>query len=193
MELHGQLRVSGSPSTTCKSPQMFSLLMSLHRWAGNQALMNTSCTQYHQPNNSKDEINDIRTAAVVIAILSGVDERFILATILQESGGCVRAPTSNNGVINPGLMQTHNGSGTCENLSPCPMSMIKLMVTDGTVGTNFGDGLKGCMSRAAADGSSDATAIYRAARIYNTGSYHTGGDLGTPGNRRGLLQFRYCQ
>ena len=44
---------------------------------------------------------------------TGVDHRFILAVIMQESGGCVRAPTTNYGVRNPGLMQDHNGSGTC--------------------------------------------------------------------------------
>lgn len=31
---------------------------------------------------------------------------------MQESGGCVRAPTTNWGVRNPGLMQDHNGVGT---------------------------------------------------------------------------------
>lgn len=67
---------------------------------------------------------------------------------MQESKGCVRvhATTSPGAAIhNPGLMQTHNGKGSCNNgqpQNPCPNSMIKQMVKDGTAGTADGDGLK---------------------------------------------------
>ena len=47
---------------------------------------------------------------------------------MQESKGCVRAPTTNNGVRNPGLMQSHNGRGTCNEggnvKNPCPASEV---------------------------------------------------------------------
>ena len=58
--------------------------------------------------------------------------------------------------------------------------MITQMVSDGAAGTAAGDGLKQCLAQASAAGASDATAVYRAARIYNTGSYTVGSDLGTP-------------
>ena len=69
-----------------------------------------------------------------------VDNRFVLAIIMQESGGCVRAPTSNFGVRNPGLMQDHDGQGTCnpvpnhpeKALNPCPQSQINQMIKDGS-------------------------------------------------------------
>jgi soluble lytic murein transglycosylase-like protein len=112
-----------------KSKSQASLyLLTSHRWNSNQALMRSSCAQWHQANNSPEEINDIHSAVLREAALSGVDSRLILATILQESGGCVRAPTTSNGVNNPGLMQTHDGTGTCANTNPCPSSMIHQMV-----------------------------------------------------------------
>lgn len=42
-----------------------------------------------------------------------IDHRFVRAIMLQESGGCIRIPTSNFGVPNAGLMQDHNGDATC--------------------------------------------------------------------------------
>lgn len=68
--------------------------------------------------------------------------------------------------------------------------MITTMITDGVVGTygtadpigegGEGPGLQQCLSRAAAAGASDAAVFYHAARIYNTGSYKRGTDLGNP-------------
>lgn len=56
------------------------------------------------------------------------------------------------------------------------------MITDGTSGTvgitGGGDGLVQTLAQAAADGTSDAQAAYIAARIYNSGSYTVGTDLG---------------
>ena len=99
-----------------------------------------------------------------------MDHRFILAVIIQESGGCVRAPTTNYGVRNPGLMQDHNGAATCnENgvQNPCPTGVITSMIRDGTAGTPSGDGLAQCINQA---GTSADQAFYKAARIYNSGS-----------------------
>ena len=42
-------------------------------------------------------------------------------------------------------------------------------------GTDSGDGLANCLNEA---GTSDAQAFYRAARIYNSGSIDSSGDLG---------------
>jgi hypothetical protein len=51
----------------------------------------------------------IQSAIQSVASASGVDEHFIPAIVMQESEGCVRVPTTNNGVVNPGLMQSHMG------------------------------------------------------------------------------------
>ena len=99
---------------------------------------------------------------------------------MQESGGCVRAPTSNYGVRNPGLMQDHNGDATCNSdltgqvQNPCPQDVITQMVRDGTAGTNDGDGLANCINQA---GQSTDADFYRAARIYNSGSIDGSGRL----------------
>ncbi|KAL4913991.1 hypothetical protein BDW62DRAFT_191410 [Aspergillus aurantiobrunneus] len=146
----------------------------------NRDTMRQSCTQWDVPNNTDQEIDDIASAIKEVSSSSGVDPRFILAVVIQESNGCVRAPTSNNGVINPGLMQSHNGQGSCNDgsgnvQSPCPADTIKQMIHDGTVGTGDGAGLKGCLEQA---GGSDGPAHYIAARIYNSGSVDPSGNLG---------------
>ncbi|KAB5518149.1 hypothetical protein GE09DRAFT_1066138 [Coniochaeta sp. 2T2.1] len=137
----------------------------------NKNLMFGSCSTWGVPNNSGPEIGAIWDAIQQVAGETGVDHRFILAVIIQESGGCVRAPTTNYGVRNPGLMQDHNGAATCnENgnvQTPCPTGTITQMVREGTAGTTSGDGLANCINQA---GTSADQAFYRAARIYNSGS-----------------------
>ncbi|ESZ98750.1 putative muramidase [Sclerotinia borealis F-4128] len=150
-------------------------------WADNQAVMTTSCNQFGQANNSPTEIADIHNAIINTAGASGVDARLILAVVMQESGGCVRVPTSFGGVINPGLMQDHNGPNSCNShgwvQNPCPAVIITGMIEDGTMGTASGDGLRQCIWQS---GEGDARAAYVASRIYNTGSYMRGTDLGAP-------------
>lgn len=100
--------------------------------------------------------------------------------MLQESSGCVRAPTSNYGVRNPGLMQSHNGGGTCNSditgqvQSPCPAGVITQMIREGAGGTDSGDGLANCINQS---GRSNDADFYRAARIYNSGSVASSGRL----------------
>ncbi|TVY18105.1 LysM domain-containing protein [Lachnellula arida] len=137
-----------------------------------------SCAQWNVPNPSSDEISDIKSAITSVASSTGVDSRFILAIIIQESNGCVRAPTTNYGVSNPGLMQSHAGTGTCHDPSvqnPCPQSEITQMIQDGAGGTASGDGLKQCI---ASSGATDDSKYFKAARIYNSGSIASGGNLG---------------
>ena len=67
--------------------------------------MGSSCAQFGQANNSPDETGKIYDAIQAAASATKLDHRFILAIALQESGGCVRAPTTNYGVRNPGIMQ----------------------------------------------------------------------------------------
>jgi len=148
-------------------------------------IFSRSCKIYNQEPNSKDETADVYSAIQKVADETLVDHRFILAIIMQESGGCVRAPTSNYGVPNPGMMQDHNGTASCNNgvdtdsiQNPCPADVITQMVEDGVGGTEWGDGLAQCINQAEAG---DVSAFYRAARIYNSGSIDESGDLGKGG------------
>ena len=75
--------------------------------------MSASCSQFGVADNTDAEISEISTAIQSVGASTGIDPRFILAIMMQESNGCVRAPTTNYGVRNPGLMQSHNGAGTC--------------------------------------------------------------------------------
>jgi LysM repeat protein len=150
----------------------------------NKEIMGSSCSQWGVADTTEAEMATMKTAINKIAGESGVDARFILAIIMQESNGCVRVHTTNNGVVNPGLMQSHNGKGSCntgisspENVqNPCPESEIEQMIRDGTMGTTDGDGLLQLIE--ANGGTGDATAYYKAARCYNSGSIASGGNLG---------------
>ncbi|KAK4869882.1 hypothetical protein LT330_005606 [Penicillium expansum] len=145
-------------------------------WGLNQILIAASC------DNSDDETSDINTSIKSIASETGVDARFILAIIMQESKGCVRVQSTNNGVENTGLMQSHDGEGSCNKdgskTTPCPSSMITQMIQDGTAGTTQGDGLKQCYE---AQTGGTAAKYYKAARTYNSGSIASSGNLGQGG------------
>lgn len=116
------------------------------RFQINTGTLLISCAQFDAPNNSPEEIQDIYNGVVQVSGETGVDPRFIFAIIMQESTGCVRAPTTNGGVMNPGLMQDHNGTASCNTAgvltTPCPQDTITQMIRDGTAGTPYGDGLE---------------------------------------------------
>ncbi|KAI0388471.1 putative muramidase [Xylariaceae sp. FL0594] len=141
-------------------------------WNANLPLMQQSCGwNGWGADNSATEISGIHQAIQDVSGQTGVDARFILAVVMQESKGCVRVPTTNNGVVNPGLMQSHNGSGSCWGVNPCPYSSIRQMIADGTAGTSSGAGLQGTLSQTSSHyGSANAAAHYAAARLYNSGS-----------------------
>ncbi|KAI1259178.1 putative muramidase [Xylariaceae sp. FL1019] len=141
-------------------------------WNANYPLMQQSCGwNGWGADNSAQEIADIQTAIQSVSSSTGMDNRFVLAVMMQESKGCVRVPTTNNGVVNPGLFQSHNGAGTCAGVNPCPASSILQMVTDGVAGTADGDGLKQTFATASSSmGDSGARGYYGAARLYNSGS-----------------------
>jgi len=144
-------------------------------WANAQPTLASSCTQFKTANNSPAEIANMRAAIAAVSRSSAVDERFILAIMMQESKGCVRAPTTNYGVRNPGLMQDHNGAHTCNEggvKNPCPADQITGMIADGAAGTPAGPGLKQLVV------GNTAQAYYQAARKFNSGSIAAGGDLG---------------
>ena len=65
----------------------------------NRAFMAQSCSKFGQANDSDEEISDIRQAIESTAATTKLDHRFILAIMMQESGGCVRAPTSGRFIL----------------------------------------------------------------------------------------------
>lgn len=157
------------------------------RWVSFENMFNNykdqmfaSCGNLNPPqaNDSGPEVGAIWDGIQSAAAATGVDHRFILAIIMQESGGCVRVQTTNFGVRNPGLMQDHDGAATCnENgdvQNPCPSATIYQMISEGTAGTDSGDGLANCINES---GANDVSAFYRAARIYNSGSISSTGNL----------------
>lgn len=148
-------------------------------WEANLFKINTSCQGFNTINNTPAETAAVKAALLAVAESTGVDKRFVLAVMMQESQGCVRVPTTNYGVSNPGLFQSHAGTGSCNNqgqvLHPCPTDQINQMVQDGVGGTPRGAGLKQTIGKAPGSG---AAKFYQGARIYNSGSIAQSGDLG---------------
>ncbi|RMZ22545.1 hypothetical protein D0859_13428 [Hortaea werneckii] len=139
-------------------PEMSEWVDFEYMFASNRANMQASCAAWNVPNDSDEEIADLKTAILDLASSTGVDARFILAIVMQESTGCVRVITTQYSHFNPGLMQSHNGTGSCNTnmaalglpgvesdgtvQTPCPYSEIHQMIEDGTAGTSSGDGLQ---------------------------------------------------
>lgn len=72
--------------------------------------MEESCeNNWDVTNDSADEIADIKAAIMDIGTAQGVDPRFILAIMMQESNGCVRVPTTDYSVRNPGMLAISQG------------------------------------------------------------------------------------
>lgn len=125
-------------------------------------------------------MNDLHDAIQEVATDTLVDHRYILAIIMQESKGCIRVPTTNWGISNPGLMQCHGGTATCAGINPCPKETIAQMVHEGTAGTGTGDGLATLLNNFVTSPTEDgqrAMGYYKAARAYNSGSVSPSGQL----------------
>lgn len=133
----------------------------------NKPIMKVGCGNNNfGPNDTDEQIGQIYDAIQAVAETSKVDHRFILATVMQESVGCVWVGTTANGVSNPGLMQSHDGSKYDSSNSA---ASIKQMIVDGTQGTASGDGLVQLLNQYGN--------LYKAARAYNSGSIAADGDL----------------
>lgn len=171
---------SGAPSAGWPSEDQWASFDDA--WTANEPTIKISCSQFGQQDPSDQEVADTKSAIESVAAESGVDSRFILAIMMQESKGCVRVPTTAWSHENPGLFQSFQGTGTCNpdgtGIVPCPASTIKQMVSDGVSGTASGPGLKQNLAQCTATGSQK---YYEAARIYNAGSIPSDGDLGAPG------------
>lgn len=120
-------------------------------WESNSRLM-----KYH---DSDTEIGYIKEGIEKVAKEGNLDVRAILCTIMQETGGNVRAKTTSVEVRNPGLMQSHNGVEFNPN---DPKGSILQMIRDGSTGTKDGDGLKQLLAKYGN--------YYEAFRGYNSGT-----------------------
>lgn len=154
-------------------------------WNANINVINGACQNngWGVANNSPTETSELQSAITSIAASAGVDERYVLATVVQESKGCVRVPTTQGFWANPGLMQDANGTNTCwlgpgQGIDPCPNNLIVGMIQDGTTGTASGSGLKQLLASLSTTG---AQAVYQAARLYNSGSIPSDGNLSEGG------------
>lgn len=158
-------------------------------WITNKHIIDRSCDLlYKQPNNNDQESLDLYDAIKQVAHETRVDHRFILAVIMQETKGCVRAASSTaaDGTHNPGLLQSYKGNSTCNDSgkvqNPCPAAEILGMVRDGIAGTAAGHGYaEDINAQANVVGSEVAFAYYRASRLYNSGEIDASGDLGKAG------------
>lgn len=158
-------------------------------WEINQGIMKSSCSNaFSQADNSDQELADIKSSIEDVAASTGVDKAFVFVIMMQESNGCSRAPTTSYSHANPGLFQSHQGEGSCNDGSnvqnPCPKTEIHQMIEDGVAGTASGDGLKQLLGKAGGEGVQN---FYRAARMYNSGSVDSSGNLGL-----GVATHCYC-
>ncbi|RAL07946.1 uncharacterized protein BO97DRAFT_462245 [Aspergillus homomorphus CBS 101889] len=165
---------TGDGSTGAGWPAQSDWVSFENMWNANKATIGKSCAQFGVADNSATETQELYNAIQQVAETSHVDHRFILAVVMQESKGCVRAPTSTYSVSNPGLMQSYKGTGSCNNggkvQNPCPKTEIVQMIKDGAIGTSDPDGfgLATLIDKAAR---SNAAGFYRAARMYNSGAW----------------------
>jgi len=91
-------------SASSNWPSKASWVSFVDMFNANKPLMFSSCSNiWGLPNVDGPEVGAIWDSIQQVAGETGVDHRFILAIMMQESKGCVRAPTSNYGVRNPGL------------------------------------------------------------------------------------------
>ncbi|KAH0844130.1 hypothetical protein AYO21_02115 [Fonsecaea monophora] len=130
---------TGNGSIASGWPSSLSWISFNDMWVANQKIITRSCNNlYKQPNNSDREIQDLYNAIKQVSQQTRVDHRFILAAVMQETGGCVRAKTtvSPDGTVrNPGLLQSFRGTHSCNDdgkvQNPCPKDQILGMIQDG--------------------------------------------------------------
>ncbi|KIM96920.1 hypothetical protein OIDMADRAFT_204668 [Oidiodendron maius Zn] len=131
----------------------------------NKASMKSQCGGVGSTADTDDQTGYIYNAIIEVSKASLVDPRYILATVMQESVGCVNVGSTNNGQTNPGIMQSANGTSFVGNSKSADeqQASVTQMVVDGTQGTPYGSGL--------VQGINIYGNIYecQAARYYNSG------------------------
>lgn len=136
--LNHYVQYNGNGSADAGWPSQMTWVSFNDMWVANQHVLSRSCDSfYNVPNNTDEEMQDLYDAIKQVAQQTRVDHRFIFAAILQETKGCVRAKTSTSedGIKNPGLLQSFKGTHSCNDngkvQNPCPKDQILGMVADG--------------------------------------------------------------
>lgn len=172
------INYGGDGSTTKGWPSEASWKTFDALWAANEPVLKISCSQFGVANNSPQEIAAIKAAILAGAERTKISAQFILAAMMQESKGCVRAPTTNYGQENPGLMQSFNGKFSCNSaagvINPCPAENIQGQIAEG-LGETTAFGYIQAIQQSKSEG---VAKYYKAARIYNSGSVAASGNLG---------------
>lgn len=134
------VQYEGNGSVAAGWPAVLTWVSFNDLWVASLHTISRSCDQlYKVPNNSDQETQDLKDAINSVAHESRVDHRFILAAVMQETKGCVRAETSESpdGIRNPGLLQSFKGTFSCNDKgkvqTPCPRDTIMGMIADGGV------------------------------------------------------------
>ncbi|KAF2102682.1 hypothetical protein NA57DRAFT_33498, partial [Rhizodiscina lignyota] len=157
-----------SPSSWKNFPPESEWLDFATMWNYNKENMYNACSNLGlSPDDTLTQLQQIYAAIQTVSEESLVDHRYILATVVQESLGCVVVGTSTSpgegSHPNPGLMQSHNGTAYDPNNSA---ASILQMIRDGTEGTIYGDGLVQLINYYGN--------IYETARGYNSGHVNHG-------------------
>ncbi|MCJ1478548.1 hypothetical protein MMC13_007229 [Lambiella insularis] len=123
--------------------------------------LNMAALQY---NDDAADIASMLTAIQTVAGMTNglIDERVILAIIMQESSGNVHVISTNNGVQNNGIMQSHDGVSYS---SADPAGSIMQMVKDGVLGVSGPTGGPGVLGLVQQYGN-----LWEGIRAYNSGS-----------------------
>ncbi|PSN69192.1 hypothetical protein BS50DRAFT_335222 [Corynespora cassiicola Philippines] len=176
-------RYSGDGSVAAGWPSQDRWLSFDKLWSLNEPTMRIACSQYGVSENSDGELSAIRAAIEQTANKEQVPSNYVLAVMMQESKGCARVHTTNNGHRNPGLMQSFEGTATCNAneagkgfdaskvTTPCPDWTITKMIQEG-VEANRPQSLKVALQKAG--GANDVSKYYRALKIYNSGNVGSG-------------------
>lgn len=78
--------------------------------------MKVGCIRLSMPSSfdtTDAELPVIRNAVQNSAMATGVDHRFILASMMEESMDCTRVYITKTGNGSPGVVQNHAGNATC--------------------------------------------------------------------------------
>ncbi|KAK4186026.1 hypothetical protein QBC35DRAFT_413757 [Podospora australis] len=133
------------------------------QWSNFEQIFNVNKPEMLQTGNTGEDVGRIWNAVKQVSKESGIDERVIFCIIMQESTGNVGVRTTWNadGVPTAGLMQASNSPGF-PGKHGLTQDQITSMVRHGT--NHFKNDLKRF------GGGNDAPAIYKALRVYNSGS-----------------------
>ncbi|EME47666.1 hypothetical protein DOTSEDRAFT_95101, partial [Dothistroma septosporum NZE10] len=141
------------------------------QWVSFEDMWNINLRDISSKNTGySGEVHMIKDAINATAANTGIDARFILAMVMQESTGWTRAPTTTFGPSgpNPGLLQSHGGP-SCAEQAVCPYEDILGMIMQGALNGPDGVNIKSLLQQSS--WRAEPADYYWAARLYNSGPY----------------------